>query len=73
MDVAHLLEWLEEPCELLVAHRLAGVLHLEAQAHGRREAHLERDYAVLGELHRVVQEIQQHLAQSALVGPDRFG
>src|SRR5882762_6107027 len=72
MHVADLLERPEEPRELLFADGFARVLYFETQSGGRRESHAERDLTLCGELHRVVQQIQEHLAKPAFVGPDRL-
>ncbi len=62
-----LLEALEEPAHLLGRHADARVTHLEAQQHAPAVAlhhpHAHVDLAALGELDRVVGEIDEDLAQ----------
>ena len=79
-----LLERLEDHLQLAVGDADAGVAHRERDDHRRRvqrrhavhgarrhRRHLEGDVPGVGELHRVRQQVAQHLLQPLRVGGDR--
>src|SRR6185295_463981 len=71
---ADLLERLEDRRQVFGPNADAGVRHLHVQAEAprreRRAAYLQAHLAGVGELDRVAEQVQQHLAQALLVDAD---
>ena len=69
-------ERLEERLDPLLRHPDAGVPEREVQDVqlflGRLDVHGQDDFAALRELHRIVEEVQEHLAQPRLVADHRL-
>ncbi|NNJ27661.1 hypothetical protein LzC2_37690 [Planctomycetes bacterium LzC2] len=64
-----LLERTEEPLQILLRDAAAGVFHGELQlARGFVIAHPQADLALESELHRVRQQVRQHLPQAGRIG-----
>ncbi len=64
-------EALEQPADLLGVHADSGIADREVQDRVRVACHRKADAAVLGELRRVAQEIDQALAQLGHIGMRR--